>query len=81
MNGHPDPDEDAELVRREREWLLERLAEIPADRARLDERERLFVRNARANGTGWDEIGEALGITGAEALGKHGEPPPDEAPF
>ena len=74
-------EEDAEAVRREREWILVRLREIPPDRARLEERERVFVWNARLAGIGWDEIAGALGLTAEAALGKHGEPPPGDVPF
>lgn len=82
-SSEPDPgaEEDAELLRREREWLLERLREIPAERERLDAREQNLVWNAREADTGWDEIGGALGTTGAAALKKHGEPPAGVAPF
>lgn len=81
----PEPDrsakEDAAALEREREWLLSRLREIRADRARLEDRERDFALGARVAGIGWDAIGEALGVTADEALAKFGEPPEGEAPF
>lgn len=58
-----------------------RLAEVPADRARLEERERDLVRYCRSIGIGWEEIGEATGMTAEAALEKHGEPEPGEPPF
>ena len=74
-------EEDAEDVRREQEWLLARLREIPADRARLEERERGLAHGARAAGMGWDKIGEALGMTAEATRVKFGEPPPGRVPF
>ena len=79
----PDPgaEEDARLIASERSYYLRLLGELPADRARLEERERDLVHYLRAIGVGWDKIGEALEVTGDEALAKHGEPPPGSAPF
>jgi hypothetical protein len=76
-------EEDAELLERERSHYLSLLREIPADRARLDERERDLVRYLRTIGIGWDEIAKTVGgfSAGWQAAEKYGEPEPGEAPF
>lgn len=83
MNADPDPgaEEDAELIRREREWLLSRLREVQAGRARLEERERDLARGARSAGIGWELIGEATGMSADAAREKFGEPAPGDMPF
>jgi len=85
VTSTPDPDpgaeEDAEALRREREWLLARLREIPSERERLGERERVLVRNARDAGAGWDLIAAALGTEPGETRERSGEPEAGEAPF
>lgn len=74
-------EEDAEVLRREREAYMAKLGEVVSDREMLDRKERDLARYARHIGIGWDEIGGALGMTAAEALEKFGEPPPGEDPF
>jgi hypothetical protein len=82
VSGRPDPDDDAEVIRREREYYTAMLREIPGERARLGQRERDLVRYARLLGIGWDDIAEAIGhednITVQE---KYGEPEPGAEPF
>jgi hypothetical protein len=82
MSGRPDPDDDAEVIRRERELHTAMLRAIPDERAELDQRERDMVRYARLLGIGWDEIAAAIGhednITVQE---KYGEPEPGADPF
>jgi hypothetical protein len=81
----PDPDpgagEDAEALRREREWLLARLRDIPPERERLEELERVLVRNARDAGAGWDLIAAALGTEPGKARERFGEPEAGTVPF
>lgn len=76
-----DADDDAELVRRERERHMADLRQIPAERARLGQRERDLVRYARIIGISWDDIAEAIGGTADQARGTYGEPEPGEDPF
>jgi hypothetical protein len=83
MTTDPDPsaEEDAELIRREREYYLRLLEGIRLDRSLLEERERDFTRAARSAGIGWDLIAAALGTEPGEARERFGEPGADEAPF
>ena len=83
MSGTPGPDDDAQVIRRERERHMAMLREIPATRARLDKRERDLVRYARLLGIGWDDIAEAIGgfSAGWQAAEKYGEPEPGAEPF
>lgn len=81
MSGRPDPDDDAEVIRRERERHTAKLREIPARRAELGQRERDLVRYARLLGIGWDQIAEAIGSTADAAAGQYGEPEPGADPF
>lgn len=77
-----DADDDAEVIRRERERHMAALRDIPARRAQLAEHERVTVRYARMIGISWDDIATAIGhednITVQE---KYGEPEPGEDPF
>lgn len=79
----PDPaaEEDAELLRREREYYLRLLEGIRLDRSLLEERERDFTRAARSAGIGWDLIAAALGTEPDEARERFGEPEAGEPPF
>jgi hypothetical protein len=81
MSGTPDPDGDAEVIRRERERHTAMLRAIPDERAELDQRERDLVRYARLLGIGWDQIAEAIGGTADAALRQYGEPEPGADPF
>jgi hypothetical protein len=81
VSGRPDPDDDAEVIRRERERHTTMLRAIPDERAELDQRERDLVRYARLLGIGWDQIAEAIGGTADAALGQYGEPEPGADPF
>jgi hypothetical protein len=85
VTDSPEPDrsaeEDADLLRREREGYLARLGEVVFDRELLDGKEHDLARYGRHIGIGWDEIAEALGMTAEAALEKFGEPPPGEDPF
>lgn len=82
MSGRPDPDDDAQVVAREREHYLARLRQIPGERASLDRHERELVRYARLIDISWDDIAAAIGhednITVQE---KYGEPGPGAEPF
>jgi hypothetical protein len=46
---------------------LDRLAELPAARARLDERELALIERVRHAGTTWAEIAAALGLASRQA--------------
>jgi hypothetical protein len=81
MSGTPGPDDDAQVIRRERERHMTALREIPGERDRLDKRERDLVRYARLLGIGWDQIAEATGGTADAALERYGEPEPGAEPF
>lgn len=74
-------DEDAQAVARERERHLADLRHIPAERARLGQREHDLVRYARMIGITWDDIAAAIGTAADAALEQYGEPGPDEDPF
>lgn len=83
----PEPDrsaeDDAEAVRREREWHLARLRELRTERTRIDALEADLARSARTAGISWDEIAAAIGgfSAGWQAAEKYGEPEPGTAPF
>ena len=83
MTTDPDPSagEDADLLRREREYYLRLLEGIRLDRSHLEERERDFTRAARSAGIGWDLITAALGTEPGETRERFGEPEAGEAPF
>lgn len=74
-------DDDAELIRQERERHLTALRDIPARRARLSQHEHDTVRYARIIGISWDQIAHAIGSTADQARDKYGEPGPGEDPF
>ena len=85
MNDSPEPDlspeEDAELLRRERDRHMAVLRDIPRRRTELAEHERIVVHYARLLGISWDEIAAAVGGTAEAALGTYGEPEPGADPF
>lgn len=78
-----DADDDAEVIRRERERHMAALRDIPARRAQLAEHERVTVRYARMIGISWDDIATAIGgfSAGWQAAEKYGEPEPGADPF
>jgi hypothetical protein len=81
VSGTPGPDDDAQVIRREREHHIAALRQIPGERARLSQRERDLVRYARLLGIGWDQIADAIGSTADAAAERYGEPEPGAEPF